>query len=110
MGTPTFLKAVEAVGDIHSRFDRQFQEGTLEEHVKDLQGPDNVDQLGIWNRYFTPAREAKDMPAIPFLPGVDPAGTLRSMAQEDANCAYTHTEDNQVHYYTTHRDDVGSIR
>ena len=64
----------------------------------------------MWNRYFTPAREAKDMQAIAFLPGVDPTGTLRSMAQEDSNCTYIHTEDNQVHYYITRRDNAGGVR
>ncbi len=95
--TPTFMKAVEAVQDIHSHFDQQFQEGTLEEHA-----PEEVDQLSMWNRYFTPARKAKDMRAIAFLPGVDPVGILRGMGQEDSNYAYIHTEDNQVHYYITH--------
>ena len=104
------MKAIEAIGDIHSHFDRQFQEGTLEEYAKDLSGPENVDELNMWNRYFTPTREAKDMVAIPFLPGVDPVGTLRGMSQEDNNCTYIHTEDNQVHYYIVHRDHTGDIR
>ena len=49
------------------------------------------------------------MQAIAFLPGVDPAGTLRGMAQEDASCTYVHTEDNQVHFYITRRDNAGNI-
>lgn len=102
--TPTFTKAVDAIQHIHSRFDRQFQEGTLEEHL-----PEDIDQLSMWNRYFTPAREAKEMQAVGFLPGVDPMGILRSMGQEDHNCTYIHTEDNQVHYYITRRDDAGCI-
>ena len=64
----------------------------------------------MWNRYFTPAHEANDMQALAFLPGVDPVGTLCKMVQEDINCAYIHTEDNQVHYFKTHRDSVGDIR
>ena len=106
IGTPTFTNAAKAVQDIHSRFDRQFQEGSLE----DLQGPGHIDQLSMSNRYFTPAREAKDMQAVAFLPGVDPAKTLHGMAQEDSSCAYIHTEDNQVHYYKTYRDEAGVIR
>ena len=108
--TPTFTKAVAVIQDIHCHFDREFQEGTLENYTGDVEGPEEADQLGMWNRYFTPAHEAKDMQAIPFLPGVDPAGVLRNMAQEDSNCMYIHTEDNQVHYYTTRRDTAGDIR
>ena len=104
------MKAVEAIGDIHSHFDRQFQEGTLEEYSKDSNGSEKVDQLDMWNRYFTPAREAKDMVAMPFLPGVDPQGILRGMSQEDNTSTYIHTEDNQVHYYVAHRDGTGVIR
>jgi hypothetical protein len=107
--TPTFVKAAEAIRDIHAHFDRQFQEGFLEEYAKDTQGPEDFDQIGMWNRYFTPAREAKDVKSIAFLPGVDPVGTLHSMTQEDTNCTYIHTEDNQVHYYVTCRDDAGDI-
>lgn len=99
------MNAAEAVRDIHARFDRQFQEGSLE----DLQGPEHVDQLGMSNRYFTPAREAGEMQAVAFLPGVDPAKMLHGMAQEDSSCTYIHTEDNQVHYYKTYRDGSGVI-
>jgi hypothetical protein len=103
---PTFMKAVKAIQDIHSHFDRQFQEGTLEEHA-----PEEVDQVGMWNRYFTPARDANEMQATAFLPGVDPVGILRSMGQEDNNNTYVHTEDNKVHYYTTRRDNsTGDIK
>lgn len=107
--TPTFAKATEAIRVIHSHFDRQFQEGTLEEQAKDSEGSEDVDQVGMWNRYFTPMREAMDMQAVVFLPGVDPVGTLRGMAQEDSSCTYIHTEDNQVRYYITRRDNSGDI-
>ena len=106
--TPTFTKAAEAIRDIHSHFDWQFQEGTLEELAKDAQGPEEFDHIGMWNRYFTPTREANDMKSIAFLPGVDPVGTLHGIAQEDTNCTYIHTEDNQVHYYVTRRDYAGN--
>ena len=107
--SPTFMQAAEAVRDIHSHFDREFPEGCLEQHSKDMEEPEDVDQIGMWNRYFTPAREAKGTQAIAFLPGVDPTGILRGMAQEDGNCTYVHTEDNQVQYYTTRRDNAGEI-
>jgi hypothetical protein len=64
----------------------------------------------MWNRYFTPLREAKGMQAIPFLPGVDPSDILYNMAHEDNNYRYIHSEDNQVQYFTSHRDDKGIIR
>ena len=101
---------VAAIQDIHCHFDWEFQEGTLENYTGDVEGPEEVDQLGMWNRYFTLAHKAKDMQAIPFLPRVNPTGVLCNMAQEDSNCMYIHTEDNQVHYYTTCQDTVGDIR
>ena len=108
--TPTFMKVADAIQLIHSHFDWQFQEGTLEEYAKDTEGSDEIDQISMWNRYFTPVCEANDMQALAFLPGVDPTGTLRKMAQEGINCTYIHTEDNQVHYFKTCRDSVGNIR
>ena len=104
--TPTFMNTAEAVQDIHSCFDRQFQEGAL----KDLQGPKHVNQLSMSNRYFMLACEANEMQAVAFLPGVDPTKILHGMAQEDSSCTYIHMEDNQVHYYKTHRDKAGVIR
>ncbi|KAH9959884.1 hypothetical protein BGW80DRAFT_1256362 [Lactifluus volemus] len=61
----------------------------------------------MWNRYFMPLCEAKGMQAIPFLPGVDLSGILYNMAHEDNNYWYIHSEDNQVQYFTLHRDDKG---
>lgn len=101
------MKAIEAISDIHSHFDRQFQEGALEEYAKDTEGSEEGDRISTWNRYFTPAREAKEMNDIAFLPGVDPAGILRSMAKEDGTSTYLHTDDNQVQYYTMRRDNAG---
>jgi len=106
---PTFRKAADTIQVIHSHFDRQFQEGTLEEYAKDMEGSDGVDQISMWNRYFTPVHKVKDIQVLAFLPGVDPTGTLHSMAQEDNNCMYIHTKDNQVHYYITRRDSAGDI-
>ncbi|KAH9967619.1 hypothetical protein BGW80DRAFT_1462135 [Lactifluus volemus] len=100
LGTPTFTRAFQAIQIIHSHFDRHFQEGALEKQSES-------DELCIWNRYLTPAHEAKGMQTIPFLPGVDPNGTLRNMAQEDTNYPYVHTEDNQVHYFSARRDNEG---
>jgi hypothetical protein len=68
-----------------------------------------MDRIGLWNRYMTPTREAGDMQSVAFLPGVDPKGVLRGMAQEDGMNSYVHTEDNQVHYYATHRNGDGHI-
>ena len=100
----------DAIQVIHSHFNRQFEEGTLEEYAKDIEVSDEVNQISMWNRYFTPVCKAKDMQALAFLPRVDPAGTLCRMAQEDDDRTYIHTKDNQVHYYITRRDSVGGIR
>jgi len=104
-----FMKAAEAVQVIHSYFNWQFQEGTLKEHGKNMGDSKNFDQINMWNRYFTPAYKAKEMQVIAFLPGVNPVGTLHGMSQEDTTWMYIHTEDNQVHFYTTHRDNAGNI-
>lgn len=75
-----------------------------------MEGSDEIDQISMWNRYFTPVYKANDMQALAFLPGVGPAGTLYRMAQEDINCMYIYTKDNQVHYFKTCRDSIGNIR
>ncbi|KAH9953324.1 hypothetical protein BGW80DRAFT_1468665 [Lactifluus volemus] len=110
LGTPTFTKALEAIDHIHSQFDRHLQEGTLETQTATIRGDGVSDEFSIWNRYLTPSREAKGMQAIPFLPGVDPTGILRDMAQENCNYTYVHTEDNQVHYFAALRDAQGNSK
>jgi len=109
LGSPTFESALQAIKAIHSRFDRQFEEGVLEVWAEHEPGETETDSIGLWNRYLTPAREAEGTQAAPFLPGVDPKGILRGMAQEDSTCFYAHTEDNQVHYYATRRDEDGHL-
>jgi len=109
LGSPTFTRALEAIKSVHSKFDRQFSEGALEAQGEYNVGNTEPDRLDIWNRYLTPAREARGMQSVSFLPGVDPKGTLRDMAQEDGTCPYVHTEDNQVHFYATHRDGEGQL-
>lgn len=55
------MKAIEAVQDIYFYFDQQFPEGTLEQHSNNMEEPKDVDWIGMWNRYFTPAHKAKEM-------------------------------------------------
>jgi hypothetical protein len=110
LGTPTFTKALEAIDHIHSQFDRHLQEGTLETQTATIRGDGVSDEFSIWNRYLTPSREAKGTQAIPFLPGVDPTGILRDMAQENCNYTYVHTEGNQVHYFAALRDAQGNSK
>jgi hypothetical protein len=108
LGSPTFMRAVDAIKSIHRRFDRQFEEGALEAWAEYRPDEPETDRIGLWNRYLTPAREAEGMQSVPFLPGVDPNGTLRGMSQEDG-MSYVHTEDNQVHYYATRRNEDGHL-
>lgn len=110
LASPTFTRALEAIKSIHGRFDRQFEEGALEAWPEYTPGDPEMDQIGLWNRYLTPSREAKGMQSVAFLPGVDPNGKLRAMAQEDGMSSYVHTEDNQVHYYATHRNEEGHLK
>jgi hypothetical protein len=107
LGTPTFTRALEAIKNIYSHFDRHLQEGTLDKHLTTVRGDGVSDELSMWNRYFTPLCEAKGTQAIHFLPGVDPSGILYNMAHKDNNYWYIHSEDNQVQYFTSHRDNKG---
>jgi hypothetical protein len=110
LGTPTFTRALQAVKEIHERFDRLFDEGALEPWNEYQAGGPDTESIGLWNRYLTPAREAGGTPAVPFAPGVDPAGILQGMAQGDGTCSYVHTEDNDVRYYTTTRSGRGALQ
>jgi hypothetical protein len=109
LGSPTFTHALEAMKGIHGRFDRQFKEGALVGWAEYNTEDPELDRIGLWNRYLTPEREARGMKGVAFLPGVDPKGTLRTMVQEDGMSSYVHTEDNQVHYYATHRNELGHL-
>ena len=40
---PMFMKVADAIQVIHSHFDWQFEEGTLEEYAKDMEVSDEVD-------------------------------------------------------------------
>ena len=101
MGSPTFERAVKAIEEIHRRFDRQFEEKTLEALPERETGNES---MGLWNRYLTPRREAGGVPCQPFLAGMDPKGVLADVVRRGL---YIHTEDNQVHYYEAHRNPGG---
>lgn len=109
-GSPAFTSALQGVKEIHKRFDRQFPEGTLEARAEDSSGDVYTESIVLSNRYLTPASEAGGLKGIPFQPGVDPKGILWDMAQGDRTRAYIHTEENQVQYYTAHRDGTGHRR
>ncbi|KAF8240311.1 hypothetical protein L208DRAFT_1546952, partial [Tricholoma matsutake] len=109
-GSPAFTSALQGVKEIHKRFDRQFPEGTLEARAEDSSGNVYTESIVLSNRYLTPASEAGGLKGIPFQPGVDPKGILWDMAQGDRTRAYIHTEENQVQYYTAHRDGTGHRR
>ena len=108
LGSPTFSSALSAVKTIHDRFDRQFEEHALQPWTENEMVDGISKSLDLSNRYLTPATDAGGMRDIPFLPGVDPRGILRSMAQGDGTQSYIHTEDNQVHYFSTCRDNEGA--
>ena len=65
---PMFIKAADAIQVIHSYFNWQFEEGTLEEYAKDTEVSDKVNQISMWNRYFIPVCKVKNMQALAFLP------------------------------------------
>jgi hypothetical protein len=103
------MRALEAIKSTHSKFDQQFKEGALEAWSEYNAGDMKLDQINFWNRYLTPAWEARGMQSVAFLQGVNPKGTLHDMVQEDRTCLYTHTKDNQVHFYAMHRDGDGQL-
>ncbi|KAF8238053.1 hypothetical protein L208DRAFT_1244074 [Tricholoma matsutake] len=63
----------------------------------DSEGP----WIDVSNYYLTPIRDMQDVESVPFKKGVDPHGILQDMERGDGSCSYIHTEDNQVHYFTT---------
>ncbi|KAF8234306.1 hypothetical protein L208DRAFT_1550392, partial [Tricholoma matsutake] len=108
--SPAFTSALQGVKEIHEQFDQQFPEGTLEARAEDSSGDVYTESIVLLNRYLTPASEAGPLKGIPFQPGVDPKGILWDMAQGDRTHAYIHMEENQVQYYTAHRDGTGHRR
>ena len=109
-GCPAFTSALQGVKEIHDQFERQFPEGTLEARTEDSLGDAYMESIDLSNRYLTPASEAGGLNSVLFQPGVDPKGILQCMARGDRTCAYIHMEENQVQYYTAHRDGTGHRR
>ena len=70
-----------------------------------------LDKLDMSNRYFTPLTDHVGGPgsvveSLPFHKGVDPRNILRDMAKDK----FIHNEDNNVDYFSTHRDSNGQRR
>ena len=107
---PAFTSALRGVKEIHNRFEWQFPEGTLEARTEDSLGDAYMESIDLSNRYLTPASEAGGLNSVPFHPGVDPKGILQCMARGDGTRAYIHMEENQIQYYTAHRDGTGHRR
>lgn len=76
LGTMTFKKAIAAVKNIHSQFDRQFTEKVLESWTPSTVGEAEMQCMDTSNRYFTLKIEAQGMEVLNFLPGIDPCGFL----------------------------------
>lgn len=98
LGSPTFEVAATLSHDIYDLFQREFQEGTLEQWTPPMY--EGYASLSMSNRYLTPKRDAPNMVHIPFSSLVDPRGHLESMIKE----GYVHGEDNEVEYYTQQLD------
>jgi hypothetical protein len=92
-GSPIFEDAVKAAQEIYEIFQRQFSEGEVETWNNTVHA--EHPGLDMSNRYFTPKRDARNMPHIPFSEAVDPRGILEDMT----GTTYVHGEDNEVQYY-----------
>jgi len=103
MGTEYFNKAMDSIMQIHELFNRQFKEDQLEpwqpSAYEDLYGIDTS------NRYFSTRKDDPGSRAIPFLPLVDPKGTLAGLSSSMTN--FVHTQENQVQYYEYAADASG---
>ncbi|KAF8868776.1 hypothetical protein BD779DRAFT_1683078 [Infundibulicybe gibba] len=94
LGSTKFEDATEAGHAIFEIFQREFQEGKVEQWVTERSNGHSC--MFISNRYMTPRRDAPDMNHIPFGADVDPNGHLESMIKE----GFVHGEENIVEYYT----------
>ncbi|KAF8873465.1 hypothetical protein BD779DRAFT_1679176 [Infundibulicybe gibba] len=80
LGSTKFEDATEAGHAIFEIFQREFQEGKVEQWVTERSNGHSC--MFISNRYMTPRRDAPDMNHIPFGADVDPNGHLESMIKE----------------------------
>jgi hypothetical protein len=108
LGSATFTSALEAACEVYGYFDREFSEGILDSWTSSEEQCFGFPCLDISNRYLTPVKEANG-PEIAFQKGVDPCGILRGMAIGDGTCAYVHTEENQVQYFSSCRNRNGTL-
>jgi hypothetical protein len=102
LGTPTFEKAIDVIGDIFGIFDRNIGNGTLLPFELTRKG---LSILHTSNRLLTPRKDAPNMRGTPFANGVDPRGILTAIVGEGE---YVHGEDNEVRYFILHGDGQGA--
>jgi len=97
LGSATYERAINATQEIYSRFDREFEEGSLDEWIVTKPSDALGSEFTASNRYFTPRRDAPNMEAVPFGDGVDPGGLLMATVQGGN---LVHGEENKVYYYS----------
>ena len=98
-----FNKAAQATQEIHSHFDREFEDGTLATWNLNGSDDDEGPELIALNHYFTPVLDAGGTKNMPFGQGVDPHGVLAHMRHSGSGSnIFVHMEDNQVGYYNSH--------
>ncbi|KIM72485.1 hypothetical protein PILCRDRAFT_81820 [Piloderma croceum F 1598] len=103
MGSEYLNKAMDNIMQIHKLFNRQHKDDQLE-----LWQPSAYeDSYGIdaSNHYFSARKDNPGSRAIPFLPMVDPKGTLTGLSSSMMN--FVHTQENQVQYYEYVADTSG---
>ncbi|KAI4518458.1 hypothetical protein K525DRAFT_272642 [Schizophyllum commune Loenen D] len=66
----------------------------------------NMDNLVVWNPYFTVGEDAKTKESVSFSKLVDPFDDLNRAVTEDC----VHTSDNEVQYIRGYEDDHGVFR
>ena len=96
--------------EIYGKFDQQFADGTMLSWAISDAGQGQVECLDMANHYFTPNRVAQGQPNVAFQKDIDPYGVLANIVVRDTVHSYIHTDDNQVQYFTTFKEDGGERR
>ena len=83
-----FNKVAQATQEIHSHFDREFEDGTLATWNINSSDDDEGPELIASNRYFTPVLDTGGTKNMPFGQGVDPHGVLAHMLHSGSGPTY----------------------
>ncbi|RDB23244.1 hypothetical protein Hypma_009685 [Hypsizygus marmoreus] len=102
LGSSAFVKSLDKIQDIHELFSRTVPNDKLLPWSPESYA-DGV-AISAANRYFTLTRFAGDEASVPLDEICDPTGMLRALTLD----GLSHTEDNEVKYFTCATSPTGS--